>query len=105
MSVRGGNSPLWSPDGRELFYRDAGSVIAVPLETGAGLRIGQPVALFWKPYLTAAAGQSIVPMWDISPDGKKFLMMKSILVLPYPKKIGIVLNWFEQLKRLAPLKY
>ena len=46
--------------------------------------------------------------WDISPDGKRFLMMKE--VRPAASSIGgllqinIVLNWLEELKQRAPRK-
>lgn len=33
ISTGGGESPLWSPDGRELFYRNGGAVMAVPVDT------------------------------------------------------------------------
>src|SRR5512139_3168159 len=32
VSTSGGDSPLWSPDGRELFYRNGDSVMAVPVK-------------------------------------------------------------------------
>jgi len=41
--------------------------------------------------------------WDISPDGKRFLMMKEAgptgKPAEAPRKINIVVNWFEVLKR------
>jgi hypothetical protein len=47
-------------------------------------------------------------MWDISPDGKRFLMMKEAAstALPDggPRKINIVVNWFEELKQRVPVK-
>jgi hypothetical protein len=45
--------------------------------------------------------------WDISPDGKRFLMMKEAGSLSAGRvllKINIVLNWFEELKRRVPVK-
>ena len=33
VSTNGGNSPLWSPDGRELFYRNGDATMAVRVET------------------------------------------------------------------------
>jgi len=44
--------------------------------------------------------------WDISLDGKRFLMIKeseiSTAAGPRPK-INIVLNWFEELKERVPI--
>ena len=45
--------------------------------------------------------------WDISPDGKRFLMMKeagTAAAAEGPRKINIVLNWFEELKQRVPTK-
>ena len=46
--------------------------------------------------------------WDISPDGKRFLMMKEPAATASagggPRKINIVLNWFEELKQRVPVK-
>jgi hypothetical protein len=46
--------------------------------------------------------------WDISHDGKRFLMMKDIdsnaSASGLPQHINIVLNWFEELKQRVPGK-
>jgi hypothetical protein len=42
------------------------------------------------------------PYYDISPDGKRFLMLKENVQLSPRNQIEIVLNWFEELKRLVP---
>jgi hypothetical protein len=77
------------------------SVMAVSVETGAAFSLGTPKALFRLTYV----GNSInsgTP-WDISPDGKRFLMMKepqpTASAGVAPLKINIVLNWFEELKQ------
>jgi len=46
--------------------------------------------------------------WDISPDGKRFLMIKEATADTSTeetarKKINIVLNWFEDLKERVPV--
>jgi Tol biopolymer transport system component len=46
-------------------------------------------------------------MWDISPDGKRFLMVKEPSTASSgggPRKINIVLNWLEELKQRVPVK-
>ena len=53
-------------------------------------------------------------MWDLSPDGKRFLMMRESASTDEnstgagakeekPRKINIVLNWFEELKERVPV--
>jgi Tol biopolymer transport system component len=110
VSTSGGSCPLWSPDGRELFYLSAdNSVMAVAVETKPTISFGTPKMLFKSTYLglTSASGTP----WDIHPDGKRFLMIKPSAptaatpgaATPRPK-INIVLNWFEELKQRVPGK-
>ena len=46
VSIDGGDSPLWSPDGHELFFRGGDSFMAVDVETEPALGLGMPKALF-----------------------------------------------------------
>ena len=41
ISDAGGNQPLWSHDGRRLFYRRDKEVVAVDVSSGAGLVAGK----------------------------------------------------------------
>jgi serine/threonine protein kinase/Tol biopolymer transport system component len=110
VSTNGGDSPLWSPDGRELFYRNGAAVMAVSVKTEPKLNLEIPKTLFQGSYVTYVSGSPVMRPWDISPDGKRFLMIKS----PLPagetsaaeglRKINIVLNWFEELKQRVPVK-
>jgi Tol biopolymer transport system component len=110
ISTSGGSGPLWSPDGKELFYRNGESVMAVPVETGPLFKAGKVKELFRGNYVSTNVGSIILPMWDISPDGKRFLMMKqpgSTGAAPTTavlRKINIILNWSEELKQRVPSK-
>jgi eukaryotic-like serine/threonine-protein kinase len=95
ISAGGGNGPLWSPDGRELFYRNGESVIAVPFETGLDFKLGTPKALFWKYNTLSGDDKPNPPIWDISPDGKRFLMVKSVQPL---HRIRLVANCLELIR-------
>lgn len=104
ISSSGGNDPLWSPDGQELFYRNNDAVIAVFVKTETTLSIEKPKTLFQGNYIEQDIGMLDRKSWDISPDGKRFLMMKPVVsavdqsTAEEPQKIIIVLNWFEKLK-------
>jgi hypothetical protein len=108
VSTSGGNQPLWSPNGRELFYRNDGSVMAVSVKTELTFKPGKPEMLFSGTYVAPATGD--VPPWDISPDGKRFLMIKppqttgGESTTEIRHKITIVLNWTEELKQRVPVK-
>ena len=46
VSTGGGGSPVWSRDGRELFYREGDRVMAVPVHLGDELTVDAPTFLF-----------------------------------------------------------
>ena len=102
VSTNCGDSPLWSPDGHELFYRSGDAVMAVSVKTEAGFNIvGTPHILFRGTYVQGTVMEG--SPWDIHTDGKRFLMMKppaSTGASPAaegPRKINIVINWTEEL--------
>ena len=100
ISVGGGTEPIWAPDGNEIFYRDGDKVMAVPIETEPELKAGTPRLLFEGRFLPTGRPDSR-RNYDISPDGQRFLMIKREQDL-VPTELIVVLNWFEELKRLVP---
>ena len=51
VSNDGGNDPVWRRDGRELFYRNADRMIAVPVSAGDRFDAGRPQELWRGPSL------------------------------------------------------
>jgi hypothetical protein len=52
------------------------------------------------PYLPTPGS---LPNYDVSPDGQRFLMLKSTESdTNAPTQINVVLNWFEELKKKVP---
>jgi dipeptidyl aminopeptidase/acylaminoacyl peptidase len=103
VSTSGGTEPRWSPDGRELFYRNGNAVMVALLKTEPVFSFETPKILFqgaFASYTLAEGGLSYF-MWDIHPDGKRFLMMKEAAT-EAPRRINIVLNWFKELKERVP---
>ncbi len=104
LSAKGGQTPIWSPDGRELFYRSGDAVMAVTIETTPAFKPGKPEILFRSLHVPFST-LDLRP-WDISPDGKRFLMMKEqgsdTTAGAGPRKINVILNWFEELKQRVP---
>jgi Tol biopolymer transport system component len=100
VSTEGGRRPQWSRDGRELFYRHGDALMAVSVNTGTSFRAAKPRRLFAGPY----RGESQEPAFDVSPDSRRFLMIKSDDAATW-RQINVVLNWFEDLKRrVSPTK-
>ncbi|MHC4432238.1 MAG: protein kinase domain-containing protein [Planctomycetota bacterium] len=98
ISTEGGQEPVWAPDGKTIYYRDGASLVKVPVKTEGGFSSVRAESLFEDVYV------STVPRnYDIHPDGKRFLMIKrSQEDVPITELI-VVENWFEELKRLAPI--
>jgi len=109
VSVSSGAAPLWSPDGRELFYlSEDNSLMAVAVENKPTLSFGTPEVLFKSTYVGTTPGEGTP--WDIHPDGKRFLMIKELSTAAAPEaasprqKVNIVVNWLEELKQRVPVK-
>lgn len=99
VSSRGGNSPLWSHDGRELFYQSGRRLMSVLVPLGDSLDVGNSRVLFDGPYF--ALGRD--PNFSVSPDGQRFLMLRPVATTSAGAEIVITLNWLEELKRLVPI--
>jgi serine/threonine-protein kinase len=101
ISENGGTAPLWSPDGSELFYRNpAGSLVAVPMR--AGSRSGRIQELFHVQGRFRTSGNAAA--YDIERSGRRFIMVtEPDNPRPVREQITLVVNWFEELERLAPI--
>ena len=101
ISSEGGVSPVWAPDGRELFYWDIAfkKLMKVDITPGQNLSAGSPRVLFEF----NAAVSAFVRIYDITSDGRRFLIReKKDFALPPVTELNLVRNWFEELKRLSP---
>ena len=99
ISVDGGKEPAWSRDGRELFYRHERVLYSVPF-SAAG-EAGRPTPLFSGDFWTGTNVRGTY--YDVSLDGQHFVMIQSEPSEVRPE-IHVVLNWFEELKRLVPTR-
>jgi serine/threonine-protein kinase len=99
ISTDGGRNPLWSADGKTLFYRRGQAIVAVAVN-GDDPSVWKQQTLFEGSYLF-----DIGPVhFDVARDGR-FLMVKTNADgNEGPTQIVVVQNWFEELRRLAPLK-
>ena len=101
ISNGGGIEPVWSRDGRELFYRVGNAMMAVSVVAGPTTSFGQPHELFQGQYLGDYSGAAAYPYYDVARDGR-FLMVQR--PASATKKVVFVQHWVEELKRLVPTK-
>ena len=104
ISTSGGTQPLWARNGRELFYVSMGALMRVPLTIGSTIEAGTPTKLLDAPDRLSSPS-ALGRMYDVSPDGRRFLMIKESSTSDEPAglaRIIFVQNWFEELKRRVP---
>jgi serine/threonine-protein kinase len=78
VSTEGGNEPVWGPNARELFYRETGQ--EDPHLVAAGISTAPALAVIGRKRLFPIGdiiGTNPHPNYDISPDGKTFVMVRS----------------------------
>ena len=93
----GGTQPLWNPNGREIFYRNGDKMMAVDVATTPDMKLSPPHLLFEQRY---AFGAGItIANYDVTRDGQRFIMVKDEAGAA---RLNVVLNWFEDLSRVAP---
>ena len=103
ISSGGGLQPLWGPAGSsELYYWDPKGILkAVAVTTTADFRVG--------PSRDVPLGEGVEPpivgsAWNyaVSPLDGRFLMFKAVAAGNALVSFKVVVNWFEELKRLVP---
>jgi len=99
ISIQGGTDPLWSMDGKEVFYRNGDQYLRVAVPVSLDSWVPKPEAMFKSNYLNV-----IAKPWDVMPDGQHFVMIQPTHPDPPGTELYLVQNWFEELKRLVPVK-
>jgi Tol biopolymer transport system component len=96
ISSNGGDQPVWSKDGQELFYLQGDAMMSVSVETDGGFSFAPAVELFSNPNLLTG---NIGGFWsyDVASDGR-FLMVQKPASSSKPAEIVVVQNWFEELE-------
>jgi hypothetical protein len=103
ISNGGGFAPLWSADGREIFYRDAVSIVAVRVRTEPAFSVMTSSTLFKLAGYVLAGQRGI--RYDVGPDGR-FLLLKNDAPgdIGTRRNIVVVQNWFSELQQRVPVK-
>jgi hypothetical protein len=97
ISADGGSYPLWARNGREIFFRNEDKLMVVPVETQPAFKAGTPRMLF------RGGNYVMLQNYDVAPDGQHFLMIKEKEAPASSKEVSIILNWTDELKRIAPV--
>jgi serine/threonine protein kinase len=97
ISTEGGTTPRWRQDGRELVYAslDNRTIISVSVEPGPVFTAGPPRRLFSLGLSPAARTLRRNVVYDVSPDGQRFLISVPADTVSLP--ITVVLDWTADL--------
>jgi len=90
ISAGGGVQPVWSRDGKEIFYlTEDRTVVSVPVETTGGVfRTGAP-----RPLFKISEDSS----FDVTSDGQRFLVGRNVADRDPP--VSVIVNWPKLLTR------
>ena len=91
----------WSHDGRELFYIQGTSLMSASLSAGSSFVVNATRRLFDDPALIEGLGiegPSVVPKFDVDPDGQQFLFAGAVGENASTPVINIVQNWYQEFR-------
>ena len=91
LSQSGGVEPRWARNGRELFFKSSGQMMAVSVPPGPTFSPSDPRPLFALKGFRAARNR---PQYDVAPDGR-FVMIRE------PGSAGSLVyaeHWFDELE-------
>lgn len=97
ISSGGGEEPAWSRSGRELFYRSGGRMMSVSISETPEFSASRPQVLFEGLYHYADLPTRT---YDVGPDGR-FVMVTEPEPDEATRRLHVILNWSEELKRPA----
>jgi serine/threonine-protein kinase len=86
VSVTGGTEPVWSRDGRRLFYRGDGMLMAATVRPGAGFTVAARDPVLRDDYVFASNPHA---NYDVMPDGSHFLFLQG----DASGELTVVSNW------------
>ena len=90
VSTGGGVGPQWRGDGRELYYYARGTLMAVPVRTGATVEASAPQKLF--EFRSGSTTIVTLPPYAVTADGQRFLI-NSIVETQPSAPLTLMVNW------------
>ena len=103
VTTTGGTRALWTRNGQELIYvLPSGALMGMNVSHGSSWAATAPTQIVKSGYYTNPIDP--VRTYDVSPDGRRLLLIKRVgePQTAAPASLVVVLNWTEELKRLAP---
>jgi len=101
ISADGGSQPVWSRNGRELFFRHGDDLIAVNVSLAANFTAGKPLIVFsrFTPEDSSGPAYDLMADYDVSADGQRFVMPNYKVDASNIPNARVILSWFDEIKR------
>ena len=95
VSTDGGNEPLWSSDGRELFFQNGDKLMGVTVTPGAAFSASAPHLVHEGRFYKTINGNT---SFSVTRDGKRFLRLQQVVPDRAITHFELVMNWLSELK-------
>ena len=94
VSTSGGVQARWRSDGKEIFYVEGNTLMAVSVTTSPAFSVGAAQPLFEDKTAFASRGQQ----YDVAPDGQRFVIVETLGDAGGGQAIHVVENWYEEFR-------
>jgi serine/threonine-protein kinase len=96
ISSGGGTEPVWSRDGRHVYYRNGLRLIEADVTLGAAISLGSRRPAFLLTSVPAENARRTGPSYDLSPDGQRIVFAQPT---GSEAKLIVIVNWFTEVRR------
>jgi serine/threonine-protein kinase len=106
VSRNGGSEPVWSRDGRKLFYRQGDAMLEVEVDTTGDVLFFKAAAEVFREPSYSRSSDLNERAYDVAADGR-FLMIQpegGANSTPQSPSIVVIENWIEEVKRRVPTR-
>ena len=101
VSLNGGSEPYWSQDGSRIFFRNGDSIWITDVESDGGFRAGPPKVFVGN--VQELYRRTDGALYSVDRNGQRFLILRAEAEGEVgTNRVVVVVNWFEELKRLVP---
>ncbi len=99
VSTDGGGQPVWSLDGRQLFYRGGGKLISVSVAGGDPLQLGVATPVIDDTFVNKGANHV---GYDVAADGRRFVFARETASVTPRRYFDVIEHWIPELLRRVP---
>jgi class 3 adenylate cyclase/Tol biopolymer transport system component len=96
LSIGGGTDPIWSPEGKAIYYHDNQKILKIEFDE-TKLTFSTPKIFYTGAFINAVSRSLVTSL-----DGKSVLILQPVSGTQLAHEAVAAINWFEEVKRLAP---